>query len=1078
MTASRDDGLHRQTTHSVTASLTIPTYRLDPVGDDFGKENRDEDYVAPTTANIGSAAALLLQSQPPLTDDFDWSTGSDSAEMVTEYQKLKSDDEDDELTLSRLSQQSIQFASAISPGSHLADIQRPASATAGGIRKPPAYTLTTEPLPASRPSATAALRMPPAYVLPDYLPPLYPDHYLGTSLQVANLPSDDLEQSVLSNFHTLPSPLQYPPPAIIPDSPPGSLNNLMAGAQSGGISDDSSPAAEYLGSPAANYSDDSAHARSPQLLPQVAPGLRPAVEVFGRSSLLSDIRTIGWAPPHLTEVDPLDAMRPAVMNPHPVQFPYPPQQEEPDVPSEDEDYTESDDEGMKDYRVGGYHPVKIGEIYQKRYRIEAKLGWGHFSTVWLATDWHHNPPKYVAIKFQKSAPHYYEAAHDEIELLQAASAPRFAANQAPLDADGELYRLLGDRLPKGNGVIELQDFFVHTGPHGVHVCMVFEVMGPNLLTLIKHYNFQGVPLDLARQIAVHVLVGLDHLHRRCGIIHTDLKPENVLVSRPTLPLPKSAVEYLAEIRESGGNPMEDTASNATPVAGPTRANGSNNNTYGASYKKNQKKKQKKKNKKNKKKGQAAKRNTQVNVTQQSQVANQAEVSKRLDGASEDAESDSQCESPRAALQAEASPSSHKVTGQSGNEPSVHRGRVPHGELFLTCSELPNSVRLAPNGSEPILHRIRFPESNEPNEKTNCFDAVLVKPPYNHALYKGAHSHLFRIDGPAGPRELTWLPRNTYDKVARNEAPLPVPLSPVEARKHMEPAPPDPNDIPTDPKLFSTLRTVDGVIDLKPSDANLFESLEAEYKIVDLGNGCWTHRHFSCDIQTRQYRSPEVLMAAGYGTSADIWSFACLMFELVTGDYLFEPKGSEEYTRDEDHLALIIELLGPVPTSLLDRARDREVYFTSSSTLKNIRDLKYWGLEDVLIHRYHFKPAEASYVSDFLLPMLEIEPNKRATAAEMLKHPWLSLRGQATSILPSEECRASTEQREFAKRQHPDMAAGRVDSSQHASSLDSRPPGETPQPSDEDASSPSSSQSWRSQTADEFPLPASPGELLE
>ncbi|EEQ99046.1 srpk, putative, partial [Perkinsus marinus ATCC 50983] len=64
-----------------------------------------------------------------------------------------------------------------------------------------------------------------------------------------------------------------------------------------------------------------------------------------------------------------------------------------------------------------------------------------------------------------------------------------------------------------------------------------------------------------------------------------------------------------------------------------------------------------------------------------------------------------------------------------------------------------------------------------------------------------------------------------------------------------------------------------------------------FKIADLGNACWTHKHFSSDIQTRQYRSPEVIVGAGYDSSADIWSFACMIFELVTGDYLFDPKAT-------------------------------------------------------------------------------------------------------------------------------------------------------------------------------------------
>jgi hypothetical protein len=36
--------------------------------------------------------------------------------------------------------------------------------------------------------------------------------------------------------------------------------------------------------------------------------------------------------------------------------------------------------------TGGYHPVTAGEKFNERYTIEQKLGWGHFSTVWLASD--------------------------------------------------------------------------------------------------------------------------------------------------------------------------------------------------------------------------------------------------------------------------------------------------------------------------------------------------------------------------------------------------------------------------------------------------------------------------------------------------------------------------------------------------------------------------------------------------------------------------------------------------------------------------------------------------------------------
>lgn len=85
-------------------------------------------------------------------------------------------------------------------------------------------------------------------------------------------------------------------------------------------------------------------------------------------------------------------------------------------------------------------------------------------------------------------------------------------------------------------------------------------------------------------------------------------------------------------------------------------------------------------------------------------------------------------------------------------------------------------------------------------------------------------------------------------------------------------------------------------DLKNADA----LMKTKSVIVDLGNACWTHRHFSEDIQTRQYRAPEVLVGSKYDTSADMWSLGCMCFELLTGDLLFDPRAGDDYDRDEDH----------------------------------------------------------------------------------------------------------------------------------------------------------------------------------
>lgn len=59
-------------------------------------------------------------------------------------------------------------------------------------------------------------------------------------------------------------------------------------------------------------------------------------------------------------------------------------------------------------------------------------------------------------------------------------------------------------------------------------------------------------------------------------------------------------------------------------------------------------------------------------------------------------------------------------------------------------------------------------------------------------------------------------------------------------------------------------------------------------------------------------------------------------------------------------------------------------------LKHITKLKPWGLLEVLLDKYEWSQEDAETFADFLLPMLELIPEKRATAAECLRHPWLAL----------------------------------------------------------------------------------------
>uniref|UniRef100_A0A914L1G4 non-specific serine/threonine protein kinase n=1 Tax=Meloidogyne incognita TaxID=6306 RepID=A0A914L1G4_MELIC len=366
-----------------------------------------------------------------------------------------------------------------------------------------------------------------------------------------------------------------------------------------------------------------------------------------------------------------------------------------------------DHEDPRDYRRGGYHPVRLGELFNRRYLVLRKLGWGQFSTVWMCSDAGTTieTERYVALKIVKSHRDFTEAAMDEIKLLKA------VRETDPTDEGRQR-------------VIQLLDTFKIIGVNGTHICMIFEVSGCNLLKLIIDSNYQGLPLRQVKRITRQILQGMAYLHDRCKIIHTDIKPENVLVA-----------------------------------------------------------------------------------------LNSRDVAK-------------------------------------------------------------------------MVNRIKNNERN------------------NH-------------------------------------------------------------------------------------EENL-ELNELNVKIADLGNACWTFHHYTENIQTRQYRAPEVLLGTGFDTPADIWSVACMTFELATGDYLFEPHSHPLWSRDEDHLAHIIELLGPLPTEVFKRGRFWKDFFHRSGRLLRIPTLRPWPLIEVLADKYSFKPKEAFSFCNFLLPLLELEPERRAKAVIAQNNDWLLL----------------------------------------------------------------------------------------
>jgi len=104
----------------------------------------------------------------------------------------------------------------------------------------------------------------------------------------------------------------------------------------------------------------------------------------------------------------------------------------------------------------------------------------------------------------QSAAHYTEAAEDEVKLLRA-------IRDTNAEAKGR------------ERVVLLMDDFKHYGPHGAHICMVMEVLGNNLLHLIKAHNYRGISLILVRRILRQVRTSNSHFARCASACHTRMQ---------------------------------------------------------------------------------------------------------------------------------------------------------------------------------------------------------------------------------------------------------------------------------------------------------------------------------------------------------------------------------------------------------------------------------------------------------------------------------------------------------------------------------------------------------------------------
>lgn len=118
-----------------------------------------------------------------------------------------------------------------------------------------------------------------------------------------------------------------------------------------------------------------------------------------------------------------------------------------------------------------------------------------------------------------------------------------------------------------------------------------------------------------------------------------------------------------------------------------------------------------------------------------------------------------------------------------------------------------------------------------------------------------------------------------------------------------------------------------------------------------------------------------------------------MFEMLTGERLFDIREEDtELGRDFELLGLFMELLGPLPQRMVLHGKKARRLVARSGKVKHARcrNVTEWPLESVLREKYGFDPHDAKAAAEFMLQMLQYNPNVRSRPKALLEHPWLRL----------------------------------------------------------------------------------------
>ncbi|GAA6059334.1 hypothetical protein JCM10212_005914 [Sporobolomyces blumeae] len=180
-------------------------------------------------------------------------------------------------------------------------------------------------------------------------------------------------------------------------------------------------------------------------------------------------------------------------------------------------------------------------------------------------------------------------------------------------------------------------------------------------------------------------------------------------------------------------------------------------------------------------------------------------------------------------------------------------------------------------------------------------------------------------------------------------------------------------------------------DLKPENILLKHPAKSAIKVIDFGSSCFEHEKVYTYIQSRFYRSPEVILGMNYHMGIDMWSLGCIIAEMYTGYPIFPGENEQE------QLACIMEVMGLPEKYLVDRSSRKRLFFDSTGAPRPVVNSKGRRRRPGSKTLAQVLKTDDELFIDFIAKCLMWDPDRRLKPDPAMRHPWITqTRGNAAN----------------------------------------------------------------------------------